>query len=110
MCNNPQGLLVRYNSGRRNTRRKFCLVYGLHYPFETNVAVAGHRSSTWTGTIHKTVPEAEIMGAAAFLLHTHPAGFSLHVVDATIIGAHLRGVQDALYRGIKEPTLLISCC
>ena len=28
----------------------------------------------------------------------------MHVVDASIIGAHLRRAQEALYRGIKGPT------
>ena len=38
----------------------------------TNMAVASHGSPTWTGAIHSTVPEAEIIGAAAYLLHTSP--------------------------------------
>ena len=71
----------------------------------TNVAVAGHGSPTWTGAIHGTVPEAEIIGAATFVLQTPPSGLAVHVVDASIIGAHLRRAQEALYRGIKGPTL-----
>ena len=70
----------------------------------TNVAVASHGSPTWTGAIHGTVPEAEIIGAAAYLLHTPPSACTVHVVDASIIGAHLRRAQEALYRGIKGPT------
>ena len=70
----------------------------------SNVAVASHRSPTWTGAIYGTVPEAEIIGAAADLLHTPPSACTVHVVDASIIGAHLRRAQEALYRGIKEPT------
>ena len=38
----------------------------------TNVAVASHGSPTWTGAIRGTVLEAEIIGAAAYLLHTSP--------------------------------------
>ena len=40
----------------------------------TNVAVASHGIPTWTGAIYGTVPEAEIIGAAAYLLHTPPPG------------------------------------
>ena len=71
----------------------------------TNVAVASHGSPTWTGAIYGTVPEAEIMGAAAYLLHKPPSACTVHVADASIIGAHLRRAQEALYRGIKGPTL-----
>ena len=70
----------------------------------TNVAVASHGSPTWTGAIYGTVPEAEIIGAAAYLLHTPPSACTVHVADASIIGAHLRRAQEALYRGIKGPT------
>ena len=70
----------------------------------TNVAVASHGSPTWTGAIYGTVPEAEIIGAAAYLLQTPPSACTSHVVDASIIGAHLRRAQEALYRGIKGPT------
>ena len=70
----------------------------------TNVAVASHGSPTWTGAINGTVPEAEIIGAAAYPLHTPPSACTVHVVDASIIGAHLRKAQGALYRGIKGPT------
>ena len=70
----------------------------------TNVAVASHGSPTWTGAIHGTVPEAEIIGARAYLLHTPPLACTVHVVDASIIGAHLRRAQEALYRGIKGLT------
>ena len=38
----------------------------------TNVVVASHGSPTWTGAIRGTVPEAEIIGAAVYLLHTPP--------------------------------------
>ena len=67
----------------------------------TNVAVARHGIPTWTGAIYGTVPEAKIIGAAAYLLHTPPSACTVHVVDASIIGAHLRRAQEALYRGIK---------
>ena len=70
----------------------------------TNVAVARHSRPTWTGAIRGTVPEAEIIGAAAYLLHTPPSDLTVHVVDASIIGAQLRRAQEALYRGIKGPT------
>ena len=70
----------------------------------TNVAVASHGIPRWTGAIYGTVPEAEIIGAAAYLLHTPPSACTVHVVDASIIGAHLRMAQEALYRGIKGPT------
>ena len=70
----------------------------------TNVAVASHGSPTWTVAIHGTVPESHIIGAAAYLLHTPPSACTVHVVDASIIGAHLRRAQEALYRGIKGPT------
>ena len=69
-----------------------------------NVAVASDVSSTWTGAIRGTVLEAEIMGAAAYLLHTPPLGLTVHVVDASIIGAQLRKAQGAVYRGSKGPT------
>ena len=70
----------------------------------SNVAVASHGSPTWTGAIHGTVPEAQIIGAAAYLLHTPPPSCTVHVVDASIIGAHLRRAHEALYYGIKGPT------
>ena len=70
----------------------------------TNLAVASHRIPTWTGAIYGTVLEAEIIGAVAYLLHTPPSACTVHVVDASIIGAHLRRAQDARYRGIKGPT------
>ena len=70
----------------------------------TNVAVASHGVPTWTGAIYGTVPEAEIVGAAAYVLHTPPSACTVHVVDASIIAAHLRRAQEALYRGIKGPT------
>ena len=70
----------------------------------TNVAVASHGSPTWTGAIYSTVPEAEIIGAAAYLLHTPPSACTVHVVDASITGAHFRRAQEAPYRGIKGPT------
>ena len=54
------------------------------------MAVASHGSPTWTGAIYGTIPEAEIIGAAAYLLHTPPSACTVHVVDASIIGAHLR--------------------
>ena len=50
------------------------------------------------------VPEAEIIGAAAYLLHTPPSACTVHVVDASIIEAHLRRAREALYRGFKGPT------
>ena len=70
----------------------------------TTVAVASHGSTTWTGAIYGTVPEAEIIGAAAYLLHTPPSACTVHVVDMSIIGAHLRRTQEALYCGITGPT------
>ena len=70
----------------------------------TKVAVASHGSPTWTGAIHGKVPEAEITGSAAYVLHTPPSACTVHVVDASIIGAHVRRAQEALYRGIKGPT------
>ena len=70
----------------------------------TNVAVVSHGSPTWTGAIRGTVPEARIIGAAAYVLHTPPSSHTVHVVDASITGAHLRRAQAALYRGIKIPT------
>ena len=70
----------------------------------TNVAVASHGSPTWTSAICGPVPEAEIIGAAAYLLHTPPSALTVHVVDASIIGAQLRRAQEALYRGITGPT------
>ena len=62
----------------------------------TNVAVASHGSPTWTGAIYGTVPEAEIIGAAADLLQKPPSACTVHVVDASIIGAHLRRAKEAL--------------
>ena len=49
-------------------------------------------------------PLGEIIGAAAYLLHIPPSDCWVHVVDASIVGAHIRKAQEALYRGIKEPT------
>ena len=68
------------------------------------MAVASHGSPTWTGAIYGTVPEAAIIGAAAYLLHTPLSACTVHVVDASIIGGHLRRAQEALYRGIKGRT------
>ena len=68
------------------------------------MAVGSHGSPTWTGAIRGTVPEAEIIGAAPYLLHTPPSSYTVHVLDASIIGAHLRRAQEALYRGIKGLT------
>ena len=70
----------------------------------TNVAVASHASPTWTGAFHGTVQEADIIGGAAYLLHTPLSACTVHSVDASIIGAHLRRAQEALYRGIKGLT------
>ena len=70
----------------------------------TNVAVASHQRPTWTVAIRGTVPEAEIIRAAAYLLHTPLLDRTVHIVDASIIGAHLRRAQEALYPGIKGPT------
>ena len=67
------------------------------------MAVASHGSPMWTGAIHGAVPEADIIGGAAYLLHTPPSACTVHVVDASLIGAHLRRAQEALYSGIKEP-------
>ena len=70
----------------------------------TNMAVASQGIPTWTGAIYGTVPEAEIIGAVAYLLHTPPSACTVHVLDASVIGAHLRRAQEALYRGIKGRT------
>ena len=70
----------------------------------TKVVVASHGIPTWTGAIYGTVPEAEIISAVAYLLHTPPSACTVHVVDASIIGAHLRRAQEALYGGIKGLT------
>ena len=70
----------------------------------TNGVVASHGNPKWTGAIRGMVPEAEIIGAATYLLHTPPSSHTVHVVDASIIGAHLRTAHEALYRGIKGPT------
>ena len=55
-----------------------------------NVAMASHGSPTWRGSIRGTVREAEIIGAAAYLLHRLLSSHTVHVVDASIIGAHVR--------------------
>ena len=68
------------------------------------VPVASHGIPMWKGAIYGAVPKAEIIGAAAYLLHTPPSACTVHVVDASIIGAHLCRAQEALYRGIKGPT------
>ena len=70
----------------------------------TNVAVASHGIPTWTGAIYGTVLEAEIIDAAAYLLQTPLSACTVHVVDVSVTGAHLRKAQEALYRGIKGPT------
>ena len=61
--------------------------------------MASHGSPTWTGAIRGTAPEAEIIGAAAYLLHNPPSDCSVHVGDASIIGVHLRRGEEALYPG-----------
>ena len=43
-----------------------------------NVAVASHGSHAWTGAIRGTVPEAEVIGAAAYLLHSPPSACTVH--------------------------------
>ena len=68
------------------------------------MTVVSHSSSAWTSAVRGTVPEAEIIGAALYLLHTPPSGLMVHVVDTSIIGAQLRRAQEALYCGIKGPT------
>ena len=70
----------------------------------TNAAVARHGSPMWTGAIRGTVAEAGIIGAAVYLLHTPLLDRTVHIADASIIGAHLRRAQEALYCGIKGPT------
>ena len=70
----------------------------------TNGAVASHGNPMWTGAIRGTVPKAEIIVAATYLLHTPPSSNTVHVVDASIMGAHLRRAQEPLYRGINGPT------
>ena len=74
----------------------------------TNVAVASHGSPTWTGAIRGTVPEAEIIGAAAYLLHTPPSGLTVHVVDASIVGAQLRRVKRACTAASKDQSPISS--
>ena len=70
----------------------------------TNVAVASRPA--WTGAIRQrgTVPGPEIIGAAAYLLHTPPSGLTVHVVDASVIGAQMHTAPEAPYRGINGPT------
>ena len=76
-----------------------------HFPSQKGpFLVASHVSPTWTGAIYGTVPEAENIGAAAYLLHTPPSACTVPVVHASIIGGHLRRAQETLYRGIKGPT------
>ena len=70
----------------------------------TNVAVASYSSPTWTGAIRGRVPRAEIIRSAAYLLHPPLSDRTVHIVDASIIGAHLRRAHEALYRGIKGLT------
>ena len=41
---------------------------------------------------------------AVYLLHTPQSRHTVHLVDATIVGAHLRRAHEALYPGIKGPT------
>ena len=69
-----------------------------------NLAGASHGSPTWTGAICGTVPKAEITGAAGYLLHTPLCGQPVHVVDASIIGAHLHRAHETHGPGIKGPT------
>ena len=57
--------------------------------------MASHGSPTWTVAVRGTVLEAEVIGAAAYLLQTPPSACTVHVVDASIIGAHLRRAQEA---------------
>ena len=59
----------------------------------TNVAIASHGIPTWTNAIRGTVPEAEVIGAAAYLLHNPPSACMVQVVHACIIEAHLRRRQ-----------------
>ena len=66
----------------------------------TNVAVASHGSPTWTGAIRGTVPEAEIIGAAAYLLHTPPSSLTVHVVHGCF---HHRGATAQGSRGPVPP-------
>ena len=70
----------------------------------SHVAVASHGTPTCIGAIRGTVPKAELIGAATFLLTTSPSGLVVHVVDASIIGTLLRKAKEAFYRGIKGPT------
>ena len=74
----------------------------------TNVAVASHGSPTWTGAICGTVLEVEIIGAAAYLLHIPPSDGTVHIVDASIIQAHLRRAHEALYRSKGPPSHLVN--
>ena len=70
----------------------------------TNVVVAGHGNPTLTGAKYGPIAEAEIARAATFVLHTPRSGLALHMVDVSIIGAHPRRAQEALYGGINGPT------
>ena len=70
----------------------------------TNVAEASHGSPTWAVAIRCMVPETEVISAAAYLLNTPPSACTVHVMDSSITGAHLRRAQEALYRGIKRST------
>ena len=56
----------------------------------THLAAASHGSPTGTGAVRGTVPEGEIIGAAAYLLHTPPSGLAVHLVDASIIVVPVR--------------------
>ena len=67
----------------------------------TNVAVASHGYPTWTGAIRGTVPEAEIIEAAAYLPHTPPCGHTAHVGDTSIIGGTCAGHKRAYTAAFK---------
>ena len=45
-----------------------------------------------------------MIGEATYPLHTPPSGHRVHIVDASIIVAHVRRAHEALYRGIKSST------
>ena len=60
------------------------------------MALASYGSPTWTGAIRGTVPEAEIIGATAYLFHTPPSGHTVHVVDASIIGVPSQGTRGPI--------------
>ena len=54
------------------------------------MAVASHGNPTWTGGIRGTVPEAEIIWAAAFVLCTPPSCLTIHVEEPDFAVTHAK--------------------